>query len=244
MINKVLTNPKGGQRWVVADIHGCFKTFRAIVEKRMVLTKQDQLFLLGDYINRGKDSAKVIEYILHLIEQRYQVFPLRGNHEQKLLNAWQEYSRLKYKADTIAFSSRLTGAFDLLDEKGELLEKYVQFLEYLPYYYELDRFYLVHGGFNFNAQNPFTDYESMLLIKKFHQNPTSKIIIHGHQIKRLEEIRWKVERRRTIIPLDNGCYKRLSFRNVLRNALLRRKIGNLCGLNLDTFELIVQKNID
>ncbi len=87
-MTKVLTNPTGGRRWVVSDIHGCFKTFKAIVEKRIELTKADQLFLLGDYINRGKDSARVLDYIIHLIQQEYQKFPLRGNHEQKLLNAW------------------------------------------------------------------------------------------------------------------------------------------------------------
>lgn len=215
-----------------------------MVEKRVNLTHTDQLFLLGDYINRGTNSAGVLDYIMELTNKGFHVFPLRGNHEQKLLDAWHAYVKVKNTPDVISFSSLLKGSFDLLNDLGELQQKYVQFLEQLPYYYELDNFYLVHAGFDFQSKNPFLEYSRKILIRNLQLNPTLKIIIHGHQNKQLDEIKQKVKARSHIIPLDNGCYKRLSFRNVIRNALLRRKIGNLCCLNLDTFELIVQKNID
>jgi serine/threonine protein phosphatase 1 len=229
---------------VVADIHGCLNTFKAIVEKRIELTKEDQLFLLGDYINRGNNSAGVIEYIIDLIQQQYQLFPLRGNHEQMLLDAWQYNQNVKGSGEQIPLASRLMGAYDLLDESGELQEKYAQFLAQLPYYYELDKFYLVHAGFNFKAPTPFTDYSNMVWISDIENNPTTKTIIHGHKIKELYEIEHKVNKRDSIIALDNGCYYGLSPAKVKHYEALGEIVGNLCGLNVDTFELIVQPNVD
>ena len=37
----------------ISDIHGCYQTFRALVEKQIILKKSDVLFLLGDYLDKG-----------------------------------------------------------------------------------------------------------------------------------------------------------------------------------------------
>ena len=51
---------------------------------RSYYAKNDQLFLLGDYIDRGQDSKGVIDYIIEL-QKEFQVFPIRGNHEENIL---------------------------------------------------------------------------------------------------------------------------------------------------------------
>ena len=71
----------GGRRIAIGDIHGCSKTFKLLIENEIQLNKNDQLFLLGDYIDKGKRSKEVLDYILHLIESGFSVFPLMGNHE-------------------------------------------------------------------------------------------------------------------------------------------------------------------
>jgi serine/threonine protein phosphatase 1 len=76
-----------GRRFAVGDIHGCYKTFRSLIENKIELTQYDQLFLLGDYIHKGPRSKDTLNYILKLIKRGYKVFPLRGNHEDELLNA-------------------------------------------------------------------------------------------------------------------------------------------------------------
>ena len=241
----IITNPKGGRRWVIADIHGCLETLKTLVEQRIILSKADQLFLLGDYINRGKHSAGVLDYLMGLIAEDYQIYPLLGNHEQMLLDAWQYNKNVNGTPEAIPLSSRMMGAYDLLDTGGDLIPTYAGFLESLAYYYELDNFYLVHAGFDFKAQNPFTDYTSMVWMRNFTDNPTAKTIIHGHQIKDLKEIKYKIETRSTIIPLDNGCYYGLSYSKEEKQRLhLENVAGNLCELKLDTFELITQHNID
>ncbi|CAM9973274.1 unnamed protein product, partial [Chrysoparadoxa australica] len=70
-----------GSRWVIGDIHGCFQTYQALLNK-INLQKEDQLFLLGDYINKGPQSLEVIEVIM---SSKKNVFPLLGNHDKKLL---------------------------------------------------------------------------------------------------------------------------------------------------------------
>jgi serine/threonine protein phosphatase 1 len=47
-------------RYAIADIHGCCKTFHALIEK-LQLKESDDLYLLGDYIDRGPDSKGVLE---------------------------------------------------------------------------------------------------------------------------------------------------------------------------------------
>lgn len=74
-----------GKRYAISDIHGCYKTFQRLVEEGIRLTKFDQLFLLGDYVDRGPSSKAVLDYIIGLMEEEFNIFPLRGNHENDLL---------------------------------------------------------------------------------------------------------------------------------------------------------------
>src|SRR6478736_5094582 len=71
--------------FAISDIHGCAKTFVSLVEKVIKLTREDKLFLLGDYIDRGPDSKGVIDYIIQLEQKGFDVTALRGNHEEMLL---------------------------------------------------------------------------------------------------------------------------------------------------------------
>ncbi|NJL76491.1 MAG: hypothetical protein HC892_17235 [Saprospiraceae bacterium] len=49
----------------MSDIHGCVKTFKALLQK-VEWVATDELYLLGDYVDRGPDSKGVIDYILDL----------------------------------------------------------------------------------------------------------------------------------------------------------------------------------
>ena len=50
---------------VISDIHGCLNSFKALLYK-IVYSKRDELYLLGDFIDRGPDSKGVIDYIWKL----------------------------------------------------------------------------------------------------------------------------------------------------------------------------------
>ncbi|MEO0876095.1 MAG: metallophosphoesterase, partial [Bacteroidota bacterium] len=65
------------RKFAISDIHGCLKTFEALLDQ-IQFTTQDELYLLGDYIDRGPDSKGVIDLIWKMQADGYQVKCLRG----------------------------------------------------------------------------------------------------------------------------------------------------------------------
>ena len=233
---KITEKPKG-RRFVISDIHGCSKTFKALVENKIQFTKDDNLFLLGDYIDKGIDSVGVLDYILDLKENGYSIFPLLGNHEQNLLEASKEYNERMFR-----LFLKINKCKGVVDEQMKIKPHYLAFFKSLPYYYELEDYHLVHAGFDFRKPNPFQNYAAMLEIRRFKVDAEllkGKKIIHGHDPTSLEKIKENLLANSAVIPLDNGCvytkpHKFLDY----------KQLGNLCSLNLDSLELVVQRNID
>jgi serine/threonine protein phosphatase 1 len=221
-----------GRQLVIPDIHACPKTFKKLV-KKIGLTKNDHLFLLGDYINKGFDSAGVIDYILELMERGFQILPLRGNHEEMLLQSHREVIKKGVGVLHVSSSSKLA---QLRGAEGKILPKYLTFFQNLPYYYELDKFYLVHAGFNTESKFPFRDYETMLWTKEFEGNlekTNGKMVIVGHTPEYIQFIYRDLDINKALIRLDNGCvYKNKWF------------LGKLLCLDLNSWELKFQENVD
>jgi len=219
-------------RYAISDIHGCYKTFRYLVEKTIKLKSDDQLFLLGDYIDRGPSSKNVIDFILELRDNGYQITTLKGNHEELMLQAQQEFEH-QYIWYINGGKETLTsfGVNDL----NAIPEKYWQFLHQLDYYTELEDYLLVHAGFNFSAEQPFQDYKSMLWIRDFDIDETwlkHKKIIHGHTPTALTIIEKTVTNPMSkVIDIDGGC-------------VFKMRLGYLTALNLDTAELHAIRNLD
>lgn len=76
--------------FAIGDIHGCFDSFKDLVESKIQLQKDDKLILLGDYIDRGDSSKEVVDFIIKLLENGYDIIPLMGNHEAMLLEAFED----------------------------------------------------------------------------------------------------------------------------------------------------------
>ena len=221
---------KSGNRYVITDIHGCAKTFKKLL-KKINLTKQDTLYLLGDYIDRGPDSKGVIDLILKLQKDGYKVHTLKGNHEDMLLAAM--YKEMYFRSWLSNGGKEALESFDVNHPKS-LDSKYIEFFNKLKYYIELEDFYLVHAGFNFNIDNPLDDKQAMLWIRNY--EPTEeflkeKKIVHGHTPIRKKKIKKKLSKGDQLINLDAGC----AYVN-------KSGMGRLCALNLDTMELTFQKN--
>lgn len=69
-----------GRIIAIGDIHGCHQEFAEMLSL-LNLTKDDRLVLLGDLVNRGPDSCRVLD----LARENHAV-SLLGNHELRLLN--------------------------------------------------------------------------------------------------------------------------------------------------------------
>jgi serine/threonine protein phosphatase 1 len=69
----------------IGDIHGALRAFESLLAK-IDPGPDDVLVFLGDFIDRGPDSAGVLRRLIALSTQR-EVIALRGNHEQMILDA-------------------------------------------------------------------------------------------------------------------------------------------------------------
>src|SRR5678810_617984 len=91
-------------RYVIGDIHGCVDELRRLIGA-LPLRLGDSLIFLGDYIDRGPDSAGVVAYLIALQSELREVsfVFLRGNHEDMLLSylglAGQHGDCLLYTSD-------------------------------------------------------------------------------------------------------------------------------------------------
>jgi serine/threonine protein phosphatase 1 len=224
-------------RLVISDIHGCPKTLKALIDK-IGISKADDIYFLGDYIDKGTDSAGVIDFVMDLQNNGYQVHTLRGNHEENLLQAYADYEPKMFQK----FVERINKSANLLDENGKVIEKYLHFMQKLPYYIELENVWLVHAGFNTKIDDMFSDTISMVEARRFEYDSEKlkgKKVIHGHEVFYFKDIEKALKENSNIIPLDNGCVY-----NKPHKVYDYEQVGNLCCLNIDTFELIFQKNID
>ena len=77
------------KRYAISDIHGCYQTFIDLLAQ-LNLTKEDELYLLGDLIDRGPNSKGVIDHVMQMQEDGYKVTVLMGNHEYMFLQAIDE----------------------------------------------------------------------------------------------------------------------------------------------------------
>ncbi len=74
-----------GRMVAIGDVHGCASALTSLLEL-VRLQPEDLLIPLGDYVDRGPDSRKVLDLLMHLHGQ-CTVYPLKGNHEEMMLEA-------------------------------------------------------------------------------------------------------------------------------------------------------------
>ena len=78
----------------IGDIHGCLLQFNDLLNL-VKLTPDDQVILLGDYVDRGPDSRGVLDRIIELKRSGMKLVCLRGNHEVMMLAAREGKDDLK-----------------------------------------------------------------------------------------------------------------------------------------------------
>lgn len=219
------------RRFVIPDIHGCARTFAALVFDVLRIRETDVLYLLGDYVDRGPRSREVIDLIWSLQRDGFIVYPIRGNHDEMFL---QSCGSLDYFRMWILNGGRTTlESFGVEDPCG-IPGSYRRFFAGLPYYLELEDSILVHAGLNFETGDPFADTQAMLWSRDGEVKPELigyRKIISGHTPVDRETIRQSLATGR--ILLDNGCV-----------YAPHPDLGTLAALELNTMSLYFQVNID
>jgi len=74
-------------RYVIGDIQGCYKAFTLILDKIAFNPSIDVLYLVGDLVNRGPESLKVLKW---LYKNQDSVVTVLGNHDIYLLGRYSD----------------------------------------------------------------------------------------------------------------------------------------------------------
>lgn len=178
--------------FVVSDIHGEYELFKSLLNH--VDENLHQLVLIGDLLDRGKNSKECLLLGCELVENKKAIY-LRGNHEQLFLDFLKDsenrYSNYLLNGGGETIESLLhEGALEEYSptEISMMIQtrykKLVLFLESLPYYFEWEDYVCVHAGLNLSLKNwQDTSKRDCLWIREpFHQlpNKTKKKVIFGH----------------------------------------------------------------
>lgn len=214
----------------IGDIHGCHKTFRKLLIDELQVQKDDEVICIGDYIDRGPDSKAVVDLILEMRADHFQIHTLRGNHEQIMLDSTKnEENYLTWLGNGGNTTLRDFGvsSFD------EMASSYRDFFENTDHFITRNQHIFTHAGLNFELADPFEDLHSMLWIRKFKIQRkwlAGRTLVHGHTPKPLAKIR---AQKGPVINIDSGCvYDH------------RQSYGYLTALICDTGELISIENVE
>jgi bis(5'-nucleosyl)-tetraphosphatase (symmetrical) len=117
--------------WAIGDIHGCWKTLERLLGTMDWTTTRDEIWLVGDLVNRGPDSLRVLRWA---VENDHRVTAVLGNHDLHLLARACGVAGAK-KKDTL---DQILAASD----RDDLL----QWLRQRPMMRKFGPFVLVHAG--------------------------------------------------------------------------------------------------
>lgn len=170
----------------IGDIHGCLEPLKILVDK---LPQKDELVFLGDYVDRGPESAQVIDYIKELSKKR----PCRllmGNHEVLMVKAIQDEKAIPlwlYNGGDATLKSYGLSAADWVGstDRSALLPGFMDFFGTLALYHEDDSVIYVHAGIDVSIEKMAEqDSEVLLWIRdKFFRNSAKwlgKPVVFGH----------------------------------------------------------------
>jgi serine/threonine protein phosphatase 1 len=212
--------PNGTRIYAIGDVHGRLdllgETFSRIDAdlKADPATRPLQI-LLGDYIDRGPSSRKVIDLLISR-SRTHEMHCLKGNHEALLLSfledpdtfaAWEKVGGVE-TLDSYGLSpllkefprsaSELASYFDLA-----LPKSHRQFLAQLKTSFVCGDFFFAHAGVR--PRIPLEDQRETDLLwirREFltHQGEFGKIIVHGHTPVAKPDVR------PNRINIDTGAY--------------------------------------
>ncbi len=224
-------------QYAISDIHGCSRTFMAMLDQ-LAFTKADELYLLGDYVNRGPDSKGVIDIIWRLQEEGYQVDCLMGNHESMTFRNFDTETRTGLPQPS---GPLLVESFGV-QQLSQIPEPYIYWMRTLPYYREIPGYILVHAGLNFGFGDPFFSKESLIWIRDWHNQIRhdwlgDRVIIHGHTPAMRFHIEWMCGHldRQQVLDIDCGC---------VITSTAGDGFGQLCAFDLSNRRLFFQKNVE
>jgi serine/threonine protein phosphatase 1 len=209
--------------YAIGDIHGRLDLLVDLID--MIAAddhargpaERTELIFLGDYVDRGPDSAGVIDYVIRLREWWPTITCLRGNHEEVFLMA------ARGDENALRFLTRIGGRETLLSygateedldgmTLGELRDwlqaaipqRHIEFLEGLSDQLTIGNYAFVHAGIRPEVPMAEQEGKDLRWIRDeflFYDDPHEYFVIHGHSISD------DVEKCPNRIGIDTGAFQ-------------------------------------
>lgn len=212
--------PAGQRAYVIGDVHGRLDLLERLIDAveqddREAAHGETTVILLGDLVDRGPDSAGVIDRVRRWKTART-VRILAGNHEEMFLESFTDLNILRHFLKHGGRETVLSYGVDQrlyneasLEELQQIMRRHVpdadrKFLESFEEYITLGDYAFVHAGINPGLPLEAQTRRDMLWIRDpflGFAGPHSHVIVHGHTIAE------HVEERSNRIGIDTGAYR-------------------------------------
>ena len=138
--------------FAIGDIHGCAQQLATLLDRIPFDRGRDTLVFLGDYINRGPDTKKVLDILLDLKDSCTDIHFLKGNHEQELLeytatghvDSLRSLREMGIEATVESYGARIHS----LTELGFFPAEHREFLRNLKFFHFEDDYLFIHADIN------------------------------------------------------------------------------------------------
>lgn len=190
--------------YAIGDIHGCNEQLDALLERidAHATGCERTIVFLGDYVDRGPDSASVLRTVSRLQwSDPDHVICLMGNHERMLLDSLTtEEAALHWLSNGGDATLESFGARDVSDLPSTILD----WLEALPTLHSDARRWFVHAGFRPGTLPENSEVHDRLWIRDGFldgNHDFGRHVVHGHTPQR----DGRPERRPFRTNLDTGA---------------------------------------
>lgn len=200
---------------VVGDIHGHFDALETLLDRIESRDEVMPVICVGDYVDRGDQSAHVLTWIKHLNTLYPDLFiALKGNHEQMMLDfikkpeatgeRWLRYGGLQtlmsFRIGRAPGESMISLRDRLVEELGPEM---IAWLKALPLQWQSGNVVVCHAGMDPTIE-PSLQSQQVLLWghEKFGKHPRQDgvWVVHGHTIVDEPVVQDGV------ISIDTGAY--------------------------------------
>lgn len=206
--------------YAVGDVHGCFDQLQVVEQKIIAdatgFSGRKLIIMLGDYVDRGPESAQVIEHLIQPPPEGFQRICLAGNHETAFLDylegnlprdAWLatggENTLRSYGID-LTYLASLYSASEL-DQmvRSSVPSSHVAFLRALPIMAYSRQVAFVHAGIRPGIRLEDQEERDLLFIRKEFFAGAAQLdrwVIHGHTPVKKPELSGRR------LNIDTGAY--------------------------------------
>ncbi len=167
------------RRIVIGDVHGHYKGLMTLLEA-IAPTSDDQIYFLGDLIDRGPQSSQVVNFVK---DNHYRC--VLGNHEQMLLNILTNGHIPTPTMQAWLYSGGQATVASY--QQATIPPDHVEWFKALPTYIDLGDVWLTHAGVDPTMPLVEQTAEQLCWVRdKFHSIDKpyfpDKLMIVGHTI--------------------------------------------------------------